>query len=89
MRRLIYTKKWKVELWSLGTYNAYIYGRVYFIKHLFFKPYFKIKITAPFIHRPFYDGEYACNRKLKTLAESCRIELEIVEEKFKRRLKRL
>lgn len=95
MIRLLCKKVYKVErLWYYrGYYTANITGLLYVKTRKFLwwelSPILYIEVKVPYIDEPFYDGEYCTNNRLSTLEVQMRAEMEVVKDKFQRRLDRL
>lgn len=95
MRKLISKKVYKVErLWCYKRYyDANITGLLYLKTRKFLwwdlKPILYIDVKVPYIDEPFYDGEYGTNRRLSSLEVQMRAEMEVIKDKFQRRLDRL
>lgn len=95
MRRLISKKVYKVErLWCYNRfYNANITGLLYLETRKFLwwelSPILYIEVRVPYIEKPFYDGEYGTNVRLSSLEVEMRAEMEVIKDKFQRRLDRL
>ena len=95
MRRLISKKVYKVErLWCYNRfYNANITGLLYLETRKFLwwelSPILYIEVKVPYIEKPFYDGEYGTNVRLSSLEVEMRAEMEVIKDKFQRRLDRL
>ena len=95
MRRLISKKVYKVErLWCYNRfYNANITGLLYLETRKFLwwelSPILYIEVRVPYIEKPFYDGEYGTNVLLSSLEVEMRAEMEVIKDKFQRRLDRL
>lgn len=94
MRRLIQKKVWRVKsLWCLnGWYEADMTGLLYIVQHKFLwwktKPYLEYNVFVPYIDKPFYDGEFATNRILSSLEVNIRAEMEVLKDRYQRRLDR-
>lgn len=54
-----------------------------------FEPILYIDVKVPYIDEPFYDGEYGTNCRLSSLEVQMRAEMEVIKDKFQRRLDRL
>lgn len=95
MRKLICKKVYKVErLWCYKRYyDANITGLLYLKTRKFLwwdlKPILYIDVKVPYIDEPFYDGEYGTNCRLSSLEVQMRAEMEVIKDKFQRRLDRL
>ena len=95
MRRLLSKKVYKVErLWCYSRfYTANITGLLYLKTRKFLwwnlSPVLYIEEKVPYIDDPYYDGEYGTNNHLSSLEVQMRAEMEIVKDKFQRRLNRL
>lgn len=95
MIRLLCKKVYKVErLWCYrGYYTANITGLLYVKTRKFLwlelSPILYIEVKVPYIDEPFYDGEYCTNNRLSSLEVQMRAEMEVVKDKFQRRLDRL
>lgn len=95
MRKLISKKVYKVErLWCYKRYyDTNITGLLYLETRKFLwwdlKPVLYIDVKVPYIDEPFYDGEYGTNRRLSSLEVQMRAEMEVIKDKFQRRLDRL
>ena len=95
MRKLISKKVYNVErLWCYKRYyDANITGLLYLKTRKFLwwdlKPILYIEVKVPYIDEPFYDGEYGTNRRLSSLEVQMRAEMEVIKDKFQRRLDRL
>ena len=95
MRRLLCKKVYKVErIWSYSRYyTATITGLLYVETRKFLwwelPPILYIEVKVPYIDEPFYDGEYGTNNRLSSLEVQMRAEMEVVKDKFQRRLDRL
>lgn len=73
--RLVLKDAVPVEIYNLGGRHTYITVHVFTTiierehKFLFWKwKTYDIKQVVPYIEKPYYDGEYSSNRKLKTIA---------------------
>lgn len=95
MKRLLSKKVYKVErLWCYNRYyTANITGLLYVETRKFLwwelSPILYIEVKVPYIDEPFYDGEYGTNNRLSSLEVQMRAEMEVVKDKFQRRLDRL
>lgn len=95
MRKLISKKVYKVgRLWCYNRYyDANITGLLYLKTRKFLwwelPPILYIEVKVPYIDEPFYDGEYGTNNRLSSLEVQMRAEMEVVKDKFQRRLDRL
>ena len=90
--RIIAKKKIHVEgLWTLnGTYSAYAYAHVYAYKEWWQRRYhFGIQLYIPYIEKPFFDGEYSTNKRLKSVKVQLRAEMEQLRDRIERRYNRL
>ena len=95
MIRLLCKKVYNVErLWCYrGYYTADITGLLYVKTRKFLwwelSPILYIEVKVPYIDEPFYDGEYCTNNRLSSLEVQMRAEMEVIKDKFQRRLDRL
>lgn len=95
MRKLISKKVYKVKrLWCYKRYyDVNITGLLYLKTRKFLwwdlKPILYIEVKVPYFDEPFYDGEYVTNRRLSCLEVQMRAEMEVIKDKFQRRLDRL
>ncbi len=94
MRRLLSKKVYKVErLWCYNRfYTANITGLLYLETRKFLwwnlSPLLYIEVRVPYLNKPYYDGEYGTNNRLSSLEVQMRAEMEIIKDKFQRRLDR-
>lgn len=95
MRRLLSKKVYDVKrLWCInGFYSADLTGLLYLETRKFLwwnlSPILYIEVKVPYIYKPFYDGEFGTNRRLSSLEVQMRAEMEVIKDKFQRRLDRL
>lgn len=94
MRRLIAKKVYNVErLWCYNRfYTANITGLLYLETRKFLwwdlPPILYIEVRVSYIDKPYYDGEYGTNTRLSSLEVEMRAEMEVIKDKFQRRLDR-
>ena len=94
MKRLLCKKVYKVErLWCYSRfYDSKITGLLYVETRKFLwwdlPPILYIEVRVPYIDKPFYDGEHGTNTRLSSLEVEMRAEMEVIKDKFQRRLDR-
>lgn len=95
MRRLLCKKVYKVEnLWcSNGCYEAEITELLYVKTRKFLwwdlSPILYIEVKVPYIDNPYYIGEHGTNTRLRISEVEMRVEMEVIKDKFQRRLDRI
>ena len=94
MRKLIQKKVLRLKgLWCLnGSYDADMIGLLYIVQHKFLwwmtKPHLEYDVFVPYIDKPYFDGEYATNRRLSSLEVNMRAEMEAIKDRVQIKLDR-
>ena len=69
MRKVIYSKTREVKMWSIQDFVSTVITSI--IKHEFLCfSWYRIHQNNPKIKSPFYDGEYASNKRLDSIRDS-------------------